>query len=115
VADGGRISLCVSGALWLECLLYSCVWKGKLAVNTVECMCALQRVLTKDLGEGWKDKFGSFNPKPFAAASIGQVHQATLHDGRTVAVKIQVNVVDIHSFILYYAIRQQKNIKTAST
>jgi len=53
----------------------------------------LQRVLTKDLGADWKDKFHSFDPKPFAAASIGQVHHATLHDGRRVAVKVQVNVV----------------------
>jgi len=56
-------------------------------------MVLLQKVLVKDLGAEWKDKFSSFNTKPFAAASIGQVHQATLHDGRIVAVKIQVNVV----------------------
>lgn len=55
-------------------------------------LCVLQKVLSKDMGTEWKDKFSSFNLKPFAAASIGQVHQATLHDGRTVAVKIQVNV-----------------------
>ena len=55
-------------------------------------MCVLQKVLTKDLGAEWREKFGSFDPKPFAAASIGQVHQATLHDGRMVAVKIQVTV-----------------------
>jgi len=54
----------------------------------------LQKVLTKDLGADWKDKFSSFNPKPFAAASIGQVHQASIHDGRMVAVKIQVSSVD---------------------
>ena len=53
----------------------------------------LQKVLIKDLGSDWKDKFSSFNPIPFAAASIGQVHQATLHDGRMVAVKIQVNLM----------------------
>jgi predicted unusual protein kinase regulating ubiquinone biosynthesis (AarF/ABC1/UbiB family) len=33
--------------------------------------------------------FAEIEPEAFAAASIGQVHRATLHDGRTVAVKIQ--------------------------
>lgn len=35
----------------------------------------------------------SFEEKPFAAASIGQVHLATLKDGREVAMKIQVSLV----------------------
>ena len=33
--------------------------------------------------------FDHVEPEAFAAASIGQVHRATLHDGREVAVKIQ--------------------------
>ena len=61
-------------------------------VKIVVCVCVLQKVLTKDLDAEWRDKFGSFDPKPFAAASIGQVHKATLHDGQMVAVKIQVIV-----------------------
>ncbi|KAL7752676.1 hypothetical protein RI367_001678 [Sorochytrium milnesiophthora] len=35
-------------------------------------------VLVKELGPQWKDNFSSFDEKPFAAASIGQVHQAVL-------------------------------------
>ena len=35
------------------------------------------------------DLFATFDPTPFASASIGQVHGATLRDGRRVAVKIQ--------------------------
>jgi predicted unusual protein kinase regulating ubiquinone biosynthesis (AarF/ABC1/UbiB family) len=47
------------------------------------------RVLAEQLGRGWADRFESFNDTPAAAASIGQVHKAVWHDGRTVAVKVQ--------------------------
>lgn len=49
----------------------------------------LEQVMRADLGDNWKDNFGSFSMKPFAAASIGQVHRATLPDGTMVAVKVQ--------------------------
>jgi len=49
----------------------------------------VHKVLTEDLGEGWRDKFAEFDDQPAAAASIGQVHRAIWHDGREVAVKIQ--------------------------
>ena len=42
------------------------------------------------LGVDWRDKLAEFDDKPFAAASIGQVHKGVLHDGRQVAIKIQV-------------------------
>lgn len=45
-------------------------------------------VLEHELGP-IESSFASFDPEPFAAASIGQVHAAELHDGREVAVKIQ--------------------------
>lgn len=52
--------------------------------------CALARqVIEDDLGRPISALFGSFSDEPMAAASIGQVHRATLHDGREVAVKIQ--------------------------
>jgi predicted unusual protein kinase regulating ubiquinone biosynthesis (AarF/ABC1/UbiB family) len=50
---------------------------------------ALHRVLVADLGADWRDNFIDFDDSPAAAASIGQVHRATWHDGRKVAVKIQ--------------------------
>ncbi|GAA5966219.1 hypothetical protein JCM3765_006092 [Sporobolomyces pararoseus] len=37
-----------------------------------------EKVLTNSLGTEWKQHFENFDMKPFAAASIGQVHQATL-------------------------------------
>lgn len=49
----------------------------------------MNKVLEEELGSGWREKFVSFEDKPFAAASIGQVHHGVLHDGREVAIKIQ--------------------------
>jgi predicted unusual protein kinase regulating ubiquinone biosynthesis (AarF/ABC1/UbiB family) len=46
-------------------------------------------VLRADLGRPADALFADFSAEPMAAASIGQVHRAALHDGRQVAVKIQ--------------------------
>lgn len=42
-----------------------------------------------ELGRPPRELFAEFDPQPMAAASIGQVHAATLRDGRRVAVKVQ--------------------------
>ncbi|XP_059939643.1 atypical kinase COQ8B, mitochondrial isoform X4 [Mesoplodon densirostris] len=47
------------------------------------------RVLEEELGRDWQTKVASLEEVPFAAASIGQVHQGVLRDGTEVAVKIQ--------------------------
>ncbi|VDK41831.1 unnamed protein product [Taenia asiatica] len=49
----------------------------------------MYQVVNAELGPNWKEKLASFDEKPFAAASIGQVHLATLPSGRRLAMKIQ--------------------------
>lgn len=46
-------------------------------------------VLKREWGEDWTGRFHRFDFTPIAAASIGQVHQAQLKDGRPVAIKLQ--------------------------
>ena len=46
-------------------------------------------VLHEEFGEDPEVIFDDFGAEPIAAASVGQVHRARLHDGRLVAVKLQ--------------------------
>ena len=49
----------------------------------------MRKVVEDDLGERLEDAFAEFGEEAVAAASIGQVYKARLHDGRDVAVKVQ--------------------------
>jgi predicted unusual protein kinase regulating ubiquinone biosynthesis (AarF/ABC1/UbiB family) len=49
----------------------------------------VRRRMQSELGPDWETKFKSFTREAVAAASLGQVHRATLPDGREVACKLQ--------------------------
>lgn len=49
----------------------------------------IHQVIREDLGKELSEIFLSFEETPQGAASLAQVHKAVLHDGRTVAVKVQ--------------------------
>jgi predicted unusual protein kinase regulating ubiquinone biosynthesis (AarF/ABC1/UbiB family) len=50
---------------------------------------AIARVVEADLGRPPQALFATWDPAPLAAASLGQVHAATLDDGTPVVVKVQ--------------------------
>jgi predicted unusual protein kinase regulating ubiquinone biosynthesis (AarF/ABC1/UbiB family) len=54
----------------------------------------VNRRMTSELGEGWKTKFHSFTREAARAASLGQVHRATGHNGQDLACKLQYPAMD---------------------
>ncbi len=50
---------------------------------------AVRRIVEEDLGRPLAEIFTAFDPVPLAAASIAQVHAATLRTGEQVVVKVQ--------------------------
>ncbi|QKT12987.1 MULTISPECIES: ABC1 kinase family protein [unclassified Rhodococcus (in: high G+C Gram-positive bacteria)] len=54
----------------------------------------MRDVIEADYGRPLGDVFAEFDPEAVAAASIGQVYRARLHDGRDVAVKVQYPGID---------------------
>ncbi len=71
-----------------------------------------EQVIEEELGNSIDRLFLDFEPIPVAAASIGQVHRATLPNGRTVAVKVQrpgaARQIEADLALLYQAARLLK-------
>src|SRR4051794_36972910 len=49
----------------------------------------IREVIREELSDYPERLFASFCEEPFASASVGQVHQAVMHTGEKVAVKVQ--------------------------
>lgn len=48
-----------------------------------------RKVVETELKDSVEDLFAWFDPEPFASASMAQVHKATLHSGKRIALKVQ--------------------------
>src|ERR687886_1755219 len=78
----------------------------------------VEQVIEADLGLSLERLFLDFDTTPLAAASIGQVHCATLPNGRRVAVKVQragaPRQIEADLALLYQAARIAKERARAS-
>ncbi len=80
----------------------------------------VRRRMKTELGPDWENKFKSFEHEASAAASLGQVHKATSHEGKTLACKLQYPDMmsaidaDLHQLKIIFSLyeRYDKSIKT---
>jgi ubiquinone biosynthesis protein len=73
----------------------------------------IKACIEEELGQPIEQIFATFDPQPIAAASLGQVHAATLTDGQEVIVKVQrpdiERIIDVDLDILYDLARLAQN------
>src|SRR5262252_3594069 len=75
----------------------------------------VKRRMMAELGPDWQRQFESFEHKPAAAASLGQVHRARAHDGTILACKLQYPDMqsaveaDLRQLELLFAIHRRMN------
>ena len=80
-----------------------------------------ERVIEEELGNSIERLFLEFEPAPVAAASIGQVHRATLPNGKRVAVKVQrpgaPRQIEADLVLLYQAAKlvQERSARSTSS
>jgi len=55
--------------------------------------------MAAELGPDWESRFASFKHDAAASASLGQVHKARAHDGRSLAAKLQYQYPDMQSAV----------------
>lgn len=73
----------------------------------------VKRRMASELGPDWEERFAQFEKTAAAAASLGQVHRAELHDGTKVACKLQypdmqsVVEADLQQLKILFAIHRQ--------
>jgi aarF domain-containing kinase len=74
------------------------IWQERMAILQDQCPSkpfhVVQRIIEEDYGKPLTAIFSSFDPTPIGAASIGQVHRATLHNGQEVVVKVSYPEVE---------------------
>ncbi len=73
----------------------------------------VRRRMATELGPDWQARFAEFEQHAAAAASLGQVHRATGHDGRALACKLQypdmssVVAADLRQLRLVFAVYER--------
>ena len=74
-----------------------------------------KRRMAAELGPDWRAKFAHFERTAAASASLGQVHRASHHDGRALAVKLQYPdmesavVADLNQLGVVFAVHRRMN------